>query len=90
MGDFYQVVELAGVFYIEYQSEKTGWNTIAVQLTNNQSLETKAFFKKQADEKRAFLKGMIAAAKSDQSYNTVITNIVQYIQTYPQPTKGNK
>lgn len=37
MGDWYELKWLAGVSYLEYQNEKSGWRTIAVELTEEQS-----------------------------------------------------
>ena len=64
MGDWYEVKELAGVFYIEYCNENTGWNTIALELTDRQCLEVEAFTEKQAENRSEFLKGVIDLIKT--------------------------
>ena len=65
MGDWYEVKELAGVYYIEYQSEASGWNPIAVELTNEQAFQVEEFIDKQANEKHEFMKALIASMKAE-------------------------
>ena len=64
MGDWYELKELTGTWYIEYQSDATAWTPVAVQLTQEQAKEAEEFENAQSEKKRDFLKGMIAKAKA--------------------------
>ncbi len=64
MGDWYELKELAGTWYIEYQSEATEWNPIAIELTHEQAKEVEEFESKQAQDKRDFLKAIIDKSKA--------------------------
>ena len=56
MGDFYNIVELAGAYYLEYQNENSGWHPIAVALTADQVMEVEAFSRKQSEENMEFMR----------------------------------
>ncbi len=64
MGDWYEIKELAGVYYIDYQNDNTDWNNIAIQLTDSQSIEVEAFVEKQLEDKHEFLKAFIESMKN--------------------------
>ena len=64
MGDWYELKELTGTWYIEYQSVATGWNPTAVELTYEQAKEVEEFENKQAQSKRDFLKAIIDKSKA--------------------------
>jgi len=63
MGDWYEIKELAGVYYIDYQNDNTGWNNIAIQLTDSQAIEVEAFVEKQLEDKHEFLKAFVGSMK---------------------------
>jgi hypothetical protein len=58
MGDYYNVVELDGLYYIEYCNANTKWKPVAVKLTPDQYGRAEAFSNKQADESREFLQAL--------------------------------
>lgn len=67
MGDYYELKTLAGVSYIEYSNEKTGWNEIAVQLTDEQLEQAQAFHDVQMSRERNFYINMLEKAVNTAS-----------------------
>lgn len=59
MGEYYELQELAGVYYIVYQSKETAWASIAVELEPEQYRKITAFLNNQESEKSRFLKSVI-------------------------------
>lgn len=55
MGDFYEVVELGGDFYLQYQNEKTGWNVTVKKLDAKQVVKLEAFEEQQQEARFAFM-----------------------------------
>ena len=64
MGGFYGVKDLAGVWYLEYQNEDTGWNCIAVQLTIEQMEAVEEFSQRQQDEAHSFYRDLLTKMKT--------------------------
>lgn len=64
MGDFYELRELAGVYYLEYQNENSGWNSIAVELEPEQYFQISEFTSKQEKEKQDFLANFLKGMKN--------------------------
>jgi hypothetical protein len=64
MGDWYEIKELAGVYYIEYQNADSEWQPVAVKLTDSQVLKAEAFEEMQAQQKHEFYKLMAVNAKA--------------------------
>jgi hypothetical protein len=62
MGDNYQLIVLAGITYLEYCNSNTGYNSVAVELTEEQEQKCQKFYDKQSSIEREFLKSIIDAA----------------------------
>ena len=59
MGDYYQIVDLAGVLYLVYCNVDTGWSEIAVQLTEEQEEAVDKHNGSQYKESREFYKRLL-------------------------------
>ena len=59
MGEFYNVVSLAGKYYLECQCKDSDWNLIAVKLDLDQAQKIDKFESDQAEAKTNFLKSLL-------------------------------
>lgn len=58
MGDYYEIIWLAGIPYIEFMNEASKWQTVAHQLTKDQCNLLDNFECQQSEDLREFLKGL--------------------------------
>lgn len=58
MGDWYDVVWLAGVPYIEYSNDSTDWRPTAKQMTKEQYKALEDLRNKHCQDEQKLLKGM--------------------------------
>lgn len=66
MGDFYRFTDLAGVPYLEYSNENSGWNCIAVQLTEEQFEIINDYLTEEDDKKNEFFKSFLTNIKEKE------------------------
>jgi hypothetical protein len=59
MDDWYELKDLAGVNYIEYQNENSEWMPVAAKLTIVQSKVIEAFLNAQHEQLRKLLKAFV-------------------------------
>ena len=65
MGSDYKYKELAGISYIEYRDDHTGWNDVALKLTNDQFEKINDYLINQDNEMKKFLKSIVEESKND-------------------------
>lgn len=63
MGDHFELKELCGVWYIQFQTEGTNWQYNSVQLSDEESLELEALEGKHLEEMQAAMKSIVAKFK---------------------------
>jgi hypothetical protein len=60
MGDSYQLKVLTDITYLEYCNSNTGYNLVAVELTEEQEQKCQEFYDEQRSIEREFLKSLCA------------------------------
>ena len=65
MGDWYEIKELGGKLYLEFQSEATGWNMKVIELSEKDRELIEEFEGRIHEQRRSFLQGIANQGKGE-------------------------